>query len=184
MKLKLKNVRLAFPDLFKAKAFNGEGDPKYGATFLIPKDHPQIKEIQAAIKQVAEDKWKDKAAAELKVLQAKDKLCLHDGDLKDKFDGFAGHYYLSARADRRPTVVDSNREPLSADDGKPYSGCYVNAIVDVWPMDNQFGKRINATLSGVQFHKDGEAFGGSAPADASEFDDESEAGDAPGSEWD
>ena len=37
-------------------------------------------------------------------------------------------------------------------------------------MDNQYGKRINATLRGVQFVSDGEPFAGGQPADADEFD--------------
>jgi len=68
-------------------------------------------------------------------------------------------------------VVDRDRTPLVAADGKPYAGCYVTAIVELWPQDNQYGRRINATLSGVQFERDGDAFGGSAPASADDFDD-------------
>ena len=33
MKLKLNNVRLAFPALFEAKTVNGEGDPRFSAVF-------------------------------------------------------------------------------------------------------------------------------------------------------
>ncbi len=34
MKLKLNNVRLAFPSLFEAKTVNGEGDPRFSAVFF------------------------------------------------------------------------------------------------------------------------------------------------------
>ena len=35
MKLKLNNVRLAFPALFEAKTVSGEGDPRFSAVFLM-----------------------------------------------------------------------------------------------------------------------------------------------------
>ncbi|EAA6845047.1 DUF2815 domain-containing protein, partial [Salmonella enterica subsp. enterica] len=41
-----------------------------------------------------------------------------------------------------------------------------------------FGKRVNASLSGVQFLRDGDAFTGGQPASADEFDDISEGADA------
>ena len=40
MKLKLQNVRLAFPALFEAKTVNGEGDPRFSAVFLLDPKHP------------------------------------------------------------------------------------------------------------------------------------------------
>ncbi len=58
-----------------------------------------------------------------------------------------------------------------AADGKPYSGCYVNGIVDIWAQDNGFGRRLNATLKGVQFVKDGDAFSGGTAVSADAFDD-------------
>ena len=78
--------------------------------------------------------------------------------------------FISARSKSRPTVVDRDKTPLTEQDGRPYGGCFVNAIVELWAQDNQFGKRINATLAGVQFLKDGDAFGGSRPADPDEFE--------------
>ena len=50
MKVKLANVRLAFPDLFEATQVNGQGDHKFRATFLLTPDHPANKDIEAAIK--------------------------------------------------------------------------------------------------------------------------------------
>ena len=32
-------------------------------------------------------------------------------------------------------------------------------VIDVWAQNNQYGKRINAQLDGVQFVRDGEPFG-------------------------
>ena len=68
-------------------------------------------------------------------------------------------------------LVEFDRSPLTETDGRPYSGCYVVAIVELWAQDNSWGKRVNATLKGVQFFADGEAFSGGTPASAGDFDD-------------
>lgn len=60
MKIKLNNVRLAFPALFEAKTVNGEGDPRFSAVFLMDPKHPQLEEVRKALKQVAKEKWGEK----------------------------------------------------------------------------------------------------------------------------
>ena len=169
MRLVLNNVRLAFPVLFEAKTVNGEGAPAFSAAFILTPNHPQLKELEAGFKTVAEAKWGAKAAAVLAAMKAQDKLCLHNGDLKPDYDGFPGNLYISARNKTRPTVVDAGRRALSQEDGKPYAGCYVNASIELWAQDNNYGKRINASLRGVQFYKDGDAFAGGGAASEDEF---------------
>ena len=171
MKIKLNNVRLSFPQLFEAKTVNGEGKPAFSAAFLISPKDPQIAMINTAISTVAAEKWGAKADAILKTIRAADKTCLHSGDLKSNYDGFEGMMYISARNPLKPSVVDTNRSPLVAEDGRPYAGCYVNAVLELWTQDNNYGKRVNATLMGVQFYKDGESFVGGGVADADDFDD-------------
>lgn len=171
MRFKLDNVRLAFPALFEAVTVNGEGKPAFSALLLMAPDHPGVKLIEAALVEVAKDKWGTKAEQTLKQLRAADKVCLHEGDRKAEYAGFEGQVYVSARNQVRPLVIDRDRSPLSASDGKPYPGCYVNAVLDLWAQDNAFGKRINAGLSGIQFVKDGEAFTGGGAAKQDEFDD-------------
>lgn len=170
MKIMLKNVRLSFPCLWEPRDFNGEGKKTFSASFIMKKDDENVAMLRKSMMQVAQEKWKDKAMAVAKALKAGDKIPLHDGDAKADIDGYAGMMYLNARAQVRPLVIDRDRSPLSESDGKPYGGCYVNASIELWAQDNQFGKRINATLRGVQFVKDGEAFAGASSADASEFD--------------
>jgi hypothetical protein len=171
MKLKLFAVRLSFPQLFEAKTVNGEGKPAFSAAFLINPKNPQIAEINAAIAAVAAEKWGAKADSILKTIRAADKTCLHSGDLKSNYDGFEGMMYVSARNSLQPSVVDRNKTPLSAQSGRPYAGCFVNAILELWAQDNNYGKRVNATLMGVQFQDDGESFVGGGVADADDFDD-------------
>lgn len=177
----LSNVRLAFPTLFTAEQVQGKGKPAFSATFLLAPDHPSIAVLKEAIKSVAIAKWGDGAADILKQLVAADRVCLHNGDAKANFDGFAGNKFVSSRTYSRPLVINADRSALAETDGKPYSGCYVNGQVAIWAQQNQHGKRINAQLSGVQFVKDGESFGGGRVAQVDEFDVVAEGvdGDAP-----
>ncbi len=185
----LTNVRLAFPNLFTPQqANNGQGKAAFSASFLMPPDHPDIPKIKAAIKEVAKAKWGEKAGDILTGLIAADKVCLHNGETKAQYDGYKGNMFVSSRGYVRPLVLDGDMTPLNESDGKPYSGCYVHAQVAIWAQANNHGKRVNAQLRGVQFYKDGEAFGGGAVAQAEDFSpvDASADGEAPapaGDEW-
>jgi hypothetical protein len=106
----------------------------------------------------------------LKELEARDRTCRHDGDNKP-YAGFAGNIYVNASSKVRPLVLDENRNPLVEADGKIYNGCVVNVLLDVWAQSSpQYGKRINATLLGVQFVRDDEPFSGGRGASPDDFD--------------
>ncbi|WP_374312469.1 DUF2815 family protein [Dongia sp.] len=177
--IQLRNVRLAFPVLWEPKTVQGEGEPAYSSAFLLPPDHPQIKEIQDATERVGKEKWKDQWPAVKKALTASDKLALHDGDTKAQYAGYEGNLFINARspANKRPLVIDRDKTVLIAADGRPYAGCFVNASLEIWAQSNGYGKRINASLRAVQFVKDGDSFGGGTPANADEFDDLSNGAD-------
>ena len=170
-KIRLLDVRISFANLFTPKSVNG-GAARYGANFLIPKDSPQIAQINAVIEEVAKEKWGKDAAKNLEKLRPKDLLCLRDGNDKE-YDGYEDCMYIAANAGvkARPTVLDSDLRPLVETDSKIYAGCYVNAILVLWVQDDSNGKRINAQLKGVMFKRDGDAFAGSGPLDPSEFAD-------------
>lgn len=173
MKILLRDVRLAFPSLFKATAPQGGGEPAFSASFLMPPTHPQVAELRKEFPKLAKEKWGAKGESIYKALDAAGKLCLHDGNAKSDYEGFEGNLYVSSRSKSRPTVFDQNRQPVDQASGLIYSGCYVNASIELWTQDNSFGKRINAQLRGVQFLRKGDAFaGGSRPADAEEFPEE------------
>lgn len=162
-KIMLKNVRLSFPSIFNRSSFDGK-EGKFEATLLINKEtqaalHEQLKGkiaelLKSANKKVPESKW-----------------ALKDGD-DVEYNGYEGCWSLKAANNKRPTIIDRDKTQLAEDDANaPYSGCYVNAIVDFWLQDNNFGKRVNANLYGIQFVKHGESFG-SGPVDVmDDFDD-------------
>lgn len=163
--LKLEQVRLSFPDLFVAKSVQADGEPKFSAAFLLDKEEHAdlIVQCKTLAWAAAKEHFKDKAK-EL-IQKGKLKIFLHEGNEKD-YEGYdESNMYISASSKKRPTVIDRDKTPLAEADGRPYAGCYVNAVVRVWVQDNQFGKRINAELMGVQFVKDGEAFGAAPLSD-------------------
>ena len=184
MKVKLSNVRIAFCDaLYEAKEYEpGDGKFRHSATGLVEPGSANDKAIRAAMKAVATEEFKAKASQNIKLWENNtQKCCYTSGDLKaDKYDGFAGMMVLSAhRAATKgaPGVYDRTVDPktgklrvLTARDGKPYAGSYVNMTVDIWAQDAQ-NEGIRATLIGVQFVQDGDAFGAGAPPSPDDFDD-------------
>jgi hypothetical protein len=170
-RLTVKDVRIAYAQgVFEARSAKPGDKAKFGAAFLFPKDHPAVKELSAAVIKAANGKWGAKASEILAMLKAGDRLPIHSGDAKATSAGYAGMLYLNAGNAIRPLVLDANRSPLTATDGRPYSGCFVNCIVEVWAQDNQHGKRINASLLGVQFVRDGERLAGGSVATADDFE--------------
>lgn len=171
MKLKLKNVRLAFPVLYEARAFGDSTEKSFQAAFIFPPDHPCRIEVEAACLEAAKEKWGAKADTVYKALTVADKLAIHNGDTKAEYEGYEGNFFVNARNKTKPAVRDIDGvTTLTAEDGKPYAGCYVVAHIEIYAQDNAFGKRINASLRGVQFYADGDAFSGSPPASDEEFD--------------
>lgn len=170
-KVKLKNVRLSFPDLFEAVEYEkGDGKPRFNATFLVEPGSENDKAIRAAIQAEANEVFGKTAASMLKQFEGNSqKMCYLDGDTKE-YDGYKGMWYIACHSKTRPTVLDRNKSPLVAADGRPYAGCYVNASIEIYAQ-NTANKGIRAGLKGVQFVEDGDAFGGGAPASPDEFDD-------------
>ena len=167
----LKDVIIAYaPSIFTPRAAKPGNKEKYGAAFLMDPGHPGLKTISDLVVQVAKAKWPQNWEARVKELKAGDRLPVHNGDGKASSAGYAGRFYLNAGNAIRPMVLDRDKTPLTAVDGRPYSGAFVNAYVEIWAQDNQHGKRINASLLGVQFVRDGERLGGGGVATADDFE--------------
>lgn len=172
MDMIIKNARLSFPHLFEPAAESNQPNAKvvYSASFLVKKDDPTINKIREAIFKTAEEKWGEKANGILMKLYANNLVCLRDGDLKD-YDGYEGCMFVASKNKNRPLLIDRDRSILGQSDGKPYAGCYVNTKVSFWAQDNQYGKRINCSLLGVQFVEHGDSFTGARVAVTDDFED-------------
>ena len=168
--IKLGDVRLSFPSLFRKAVFEGE-ETKFEATVLMEKDSKNHKITQAAIDKFIAQTFKDGAPKGLKL------TCFQDGDTKD-VDGYEGMMALKGSSNKRIPVFDKDRSPITEEDDKVYAGCYVNAIFDFWYSSHpKGGKQILANLLGVQFKRDGETFSDAKVASADAFDDESDEDD-------
>jgi hypothetical protein len=179
------NVRLSFPHLDKPYSGKGGGKdsdtnkPKYGVVGMLPKKtHVEAKELAVEVIKALE--------TEAKIKVASDKKFIRNGDDSDR-EEYAGHWTVSAREDRPPRLRDRRKNNVPSEKAAEvfYAGCWGNILVRPWVMNNEYGKRINAGLSAVQFAKDDEAFGGGRISDddvddvfdASEDDDLDESED-------
>lgn len=159
-KIKLSNVRLSFPSLFKRSVFNGK-EGKYEATFILDKKHVATKlTIDNIINQLLTEK---KIKVQPHMMAIKDGVVISPE--------FNDYWLIKASNIRRPIVIGKDKAPLIQEDNIIYAGCYVNAIINFWVQSNDFGNRINANLWGIQFVKDGEAFGLGNVDVTDEFDD-------------
>lgn len=169
--------RTSFLRIAKPEKFQGTGEPRFSGNLILESNGPDHKKALAAMRAAAAEKWgEDKAEAAMKSLIKAQKTALVDGDTKPDLDGYAGNVVVQAhaKANEPPTLVATENGINIALDretqNRIYSGCYVNAIIEFWAQDNQWGKRINAQLCGLQFVKDGEAFSGGRPAGTDDFD--------------
>lgn len=173
VKIRLQNVRLAFPNLWHARKPDfAENDTEYfSATFLIEPGSENEKKVRAASAQAIADTFGDKAVKVGKEIAdgGPDRNVLRNGDAKDKYDGFAGKLFVAAKNKSRPLVINKDKTPLVESDGLPYAGSFVDAVIEVYAYKNP-RSGVTASLMGVQFRGDGEAFGGGKPATTDDFE--------------
>jgi hypothetical protein len=172
---------LAFPDLFEAKQFQGEGSFNYSATFLIEPGSVNDKTIRAAIQKAAETGWLKKAAETLESIKTQSmKYAYVDGNTKN-YDGYQGKWALSAKRPKDsgpPKVVDLDPSvTIGAEEGRVYGGCYVNAKVQLWAQVKGKGAPgMRCSLVSVQFKADGDSFGGAPVSNTEGFEVEEDDG--------
>ena len=166
-------VRLSFPHLFEKYAVEGKGEPKYSCMLLIPKtDKTTIRKIKAAQVEALKlgaskfkggkppKNWKD---------------TLRDGDEEkdtEEYPEYEGHYFMNVSGNRRPGVVDINRNPVEPEE--IYSGCYVRASINAYAFNTQGNAGVSFGLNNVQKVRDGEPLGGGGSKAEDDFDDDFE----------
>lgn len=177
-KIMLRNVRLSYEHVFKPTSFEDGQDPKYSATFIIPKDHPDI----AAVKKAMFEAGQETFPADFKggawprgftcSLKDADKDVNSMGEvLAEKNPAYEGCYILEANSTRRPVAVDRRKAAVTEEDGVIYSGCYVNAsLAAAGYTYGKVKKGVKCYLNGVQFVRDGERFGADASDDFDALD--------------
>ena len=171
-KILLKEVVLAFPNLFAAREnmkFPGSGKT-FSAQIRIYDSDPQaaakIEAIKQAMQQAASDKWGTQGPRVYKAaIDSKNTRMLQRNDEE-------GFFYFNAkrREDQGgPVVVGRSREVLTSANG-PRSGDICNVIFHIWCYDKT-SRGFSAELQGVQFVREGEVtIGGTSVAKADDFE--------------
>jgi len=168
-------ARLSYPYLFRPRVGKNNQAGKFGCVLIVPKGSPCLTNLATAMREVAIEKWRERGHQMFEAIAAQDMLCMRDGDRKynkdgSKADEYAGSMYISANSSNPPAVTGPDNVQLAESSGKPYAGCYVDAVVGVWAQENENGLRLNAEIRVVQFMRDGDAFTGSgAPASPDEI---------------
>lgn len=182
----LKDVRIAFPDIWEPRAFQGEGQVRYSAQFPIQPGSANETALDAAMLAAATQKWEARAKDVLADLVSRDKVCFVKRQKLNKkgepVNGFESMWALSASADpakgQKPLVVNRNLQPVGKTDGVIYAGCRVDVKLSLWAQDSpKWGRRVNAQLLVVQFRADADAFGGGAVASVGGMEDLSDLGE-------
>lgn len=107
-----------------------------------------------------------------------------DGGVNPTYEAYKGMYYINTSTSGKPLIANRRGELVDKTSAQfPYSGCYCNVKVSLYPWTftegNVTRRGISVDLRSVQFVADGEAFGGRTAINPEE---EFEAlGDAPGS---
>ena len=165
--------RLSYPYLATPDQGREYSDDKYKTDILFPKD--TFKEEGAKLRKAcilcARDFF-DNQTMTLKSF----KHPIKDGDEKDMTKEsnkhYANCYYITAKTDRKPMVLDARRKEMSAEDiAQLKGGDYARVVLSIFGYPHK-GGGVSAGLQVVQFAKEGEAFGGDGrQADLALLDD-------------
>lgn len=175
LKVVLGKHRLSYVHLKTPTAFEEGNTPKYSVTVLIPKDHPDVAKIEAAIK-ASYNANKESTFKGTPLTSPKMHNPLRDGDeyVADKPDAteYKGMFYLKATSTSQPAVYDNDKQELF-DLDEVYSGCYARAVIVCFPFNN-VSKGHGFYLNSVMKIADGERLGGFT-ASADDYEDEDDA---------
>jgi len=172
----LKDVRLSYPHLHKRQKANEDADPKFSASFLIDPTtkigKENIKKIEAAIEAA-----KEQAGFGDKIKFKDNRVCFFDGNENTDDEGEVKAGYEDVMVikasnpdnfrllTRKKTEVDPDNSPF-------YGGCYVEAMLGLYGTKKGGAPGIFASLDGVRFWDDGDAFGKAQIGDDEWDDDE------------
>ena len=167
--------RLSYTHVFAKYTPNG-GDPadgKYQTNVLIPKSEKEtIKALNAAIEAAKQagvvSKWSGKVPKNLT-------MPLNDGDTAKDDELYEDHFYVNAKCNTRPGIVDRNKQPI-VDEEEMYSGVWAIVSVTFFPYEVSGNKGVACGLNNLMKWKDDEHLGGrvSAEADFGDVDTSSE----------
>ena len=170
MKLIIGPVRLSYAHIFEPhKDLND--NLKYSASFIIPKKQTKtVAKIKAAFKEMLADKEiVNKLGGKTQGVV----LPLRDGDTDRADDAaYADSLFLNANAnpDRPPLILSYDREEVM-DKSEVYSGCWVQAALNLYPYNKNVKRGIGVGLSGIRKLRDDTPLSGGTLS-ANDFSDD------------
>lgn len=143
--------RISFPSVFTARPAMEPGKPdQYECGLILPASEP-LTELRAMIAAILKEKFGNKVPGGLK-------MPIRDGAEKAHIAGLGeGTIYITARSQRKPSVVDGNMVGLS-NEADVYGGCYGRLNITPFWFDKGLSKGIALALNAVQKTGDGEPF--------------------------
>ncbi len=169
-KVKTGKVRMSY-----VKVFEPDEEGKYGVSLLIPKTDVETYNRLKAAEDIAYNEgkksiWKGKPG----------KRIIRDGDEEKPGDeAYAGHWFINAKSNTKPGIVDSSRPPKPITDPVLfYSGCYGRATVNFYPYPTPKSKDpkslgVACALNNLQFLHHGDPLGSVSRAE-DDFNDDFE----------
>ena len=158
----IKNVR--FDWLF---VWDTNKQDKYSVCVIMENNHPQMKEVEAAI-----EKARLKGVAIGKFSEAQTKSAAFKKNLRNGTEEFEAeerpaHYkgtmFFNASNGDQPGIVGPDTKPI-LDTSQYYSGCYGHVNVAFFPFNNE-SKGIGAGLNNIMFTKADDRLDGRQTAD-------------------
>jgi len=165
----LKNVTLNFPEVFVAKGFQ-DSEPKFSSVIILKEGTPAYKQAKDAVSAL-HNQYQNEGGKKIQDHM----ITLKEGN--PEFVSEKDALVFKASSKKRIPVINRDKTPIVQEDDLIYSGVIVNASVEFWIQDNQFGKRINCFLNGIQRVSDGIRMGGSSIDAVDEFEELDELGE-------
>lgn len=149
-------VRLSYPELFKAVATEEGKKPKFSTSVLFPKG-ADLSVLKQGIKDAIKEEWGDKAPKGLRI-------GLRNQGEKDSEGYEDGAFFLNCSSTRRPPVV--GRKPSEpVDEDAVYPGVWAIVTLRCYAFrprkkDEKFGPGVGFGLQAVQIIGGGDRIGG------------------------
>jgi len=146
--VKTPEARLSFPNLLKT-----DKKGKFSASLLFKKGQ-NLDVLKDAVNALLNEKFGDKSKWPKGL-----RMPFRDQGEKD-FPGYEeGAVFINARANRRPLVIDAQRNDI-LEEVELYAGAYVYASLTPFYYEAEGNKGVSFGLNAVQKIRDGEPLGG------------------------
>ena len=166
--------RVSYVHIKEPSSFENDGEKKYSCTFLIPKDHPDVQRIEAAMK-AAYDANTESLFKGLPRTSPMMWNPLRAGnewyEERPEAEEYKDHFFLKASSKIQPAAFDSDKQEI-IDLDEIYSGCYCRGVIVCYPFNNVL-KGFGFYLNSLMKIEDGERLGGFevSPDDYDDYED-------------